>query len=59
MESGGFLQFSVDKNPSLEKEDQLLMPVEPSPAFLGGLGQFEHHGQARFPRAVAFRSAVA
>ncbi len=58
-ESGGiFLQHSIYKFPSLEKKNQLLRSVEPAPSLFRCLGQFEHHGQARFPGAVAFRTAV-
>ena len=55
----GVLQHSVHKNPSLEKQRQLLRAMESVPFFLSGLGEFEHHGQARFPCAIALGSAVA
>jgi hypothetical protein len=48
----------VDKCPSLDNQNQLLMSVEPTPSLLRGLGQLVHHRQARFPRAIAFRPLV-
>jgi len=54
----GVLQQAVHKNPSLEKQRQLLRAMETVPFLLSGLGKLEHHGQARFPCSIALGSAV-
>jgi len=56
---GGVLQEAVDEFLSFEEMDDLLVSVESSPSLLGGLGQLEHHGQARASRTAPFRAAVA
>ena len=58
VELSGVLQHSVHKNSPLEKKRQALMAMETLPFLLSGLGELEHHGQARFPCAVAFGSSV-
>ena len=58
-ESGGvFLEGSVDELFSLDDQGDLVVASESSPFLLGGLGEFEHHGEAGATRAVAFGSAV-
>ena len=58
-ELSGVLQQSIHKNLSLEKKRQLLIAMEALPFFLSGLGELEHHGQARSSSAVPFGSSVA
>ena len=57
--SGGVLHDSVNEEFSLEKGNDVLVAVEPSPALLGGVSQFEHHCQARSSCAAPLRAAVA
>ena len=55
VESGGVLQDSVADDSSFENE--LVMPVESSPASAGGPSELEHHCQAGLSRAAPFRVA--
>jgi len=58
MSSGGVLHDSVNEDFSLKEGNDVLMTVEPSPALLGRLSQFEHHGQARASCTAPFRAAM-
>ncbi len=61
---GGFrltIRASDDLQPILELRTehelgQLVMAVEPSPAFLRGVDEFEHHRQRRRVREAALRA---
>lgn len=57
--SGGVLHDPVNEEFSLEERNDVLVTVEAAPAFLGGVSQFEHHGQARSSCAASLRAAVA
>ena len=57
--SGGVLHDSVNEEFSLEKGDDVLVAVEPSPTLLGRMSQLEHHGQARSSCAAPLGAAVA
>ena len=43
--SGGELEDAVDEGFAFNQQREELVSVQAAPAFLGGLGQFEHHGQ--------------
>ena len=54
------MSFSADVLDPIGERDpadhlrQVVMTVEPSPAFLGGLGQLEDHGERGLVRQAAF-----
>ena len=56
--SGGGLEDAVDEGLAFDQQREELVSVEAAPAFLGGLGQFEHHRQARPAGAIALGAAV-
>ena len=43
--SGGELADAVDEGLAFDQQLEELVSVEAAPAFLGGLGQLEHHVQ--------------
>ena len=53
------LEDSVDEEFSLLEVKDLVVTVEPAPAFLGGLSELEDHRQASGPGAVALGALVA
>ena len=49
----------VGEPDTLNELGQLVVAIEPAPAFLGGLDQLEHHRERRLIREASFRAGCA